>query len=131
MNKFTEKNKIGSNRSFGIVFFIVFLIIGFWPLLNDGDVRYWSLIISFVFLILSIINSKILKPLNIIWFKFGNLLGSIIAPIVMFVIFFLVVTPLGIFMKILGKDILNIKFKKKNSYWIKREKVMGDMRKQF
>ena len=88
-----SKIKISSNKSFGIVFFTVFLIIAIWPLLNGYEIRYWSLIISIVFLLLGILNSKILTPLNKIWFKIGILLGNVIAPIIMGIIFFLVVTP--------------------------------------
>ena len=92
--------KIGSNRSFGIVFFIVFLLIAFYPLINSGDIRIWSLLISIIFLILGLLNSKILNPLNKLWFKFGIFLGKIISPLVMGVIFFFVVTPIGLLMRI-------------------------------
>ena len=126
-----NKIKIGSNKSFGIVFFTVFLIIAIWPLLNGNDIRYWSLIISIVFLILGILNSKILTPLNKIWFKIGILLGNVISPIVMSIIFFLVVTPTSIIMKILRKDLLNLKKNNKNSYWIEKRKQNSSMKKQF
>jgi predicted membrane metal-binding protein len=127
-----EQNKLPSNRSFGILFFLVFLIIGIYPLLKDGDLRIWSLIISTIFLILGLLNSSILYPLNKIWMKFGYLLGAIIAPIVMALIFFGVVTPTGIFMKIIGKDLLNLKKKKdKKTYWIKKEKLKSSMKNQF
>ena len=126
-----EINK-SSNRSFGIVFFIVFLLIGFYPLFNQEDLRIWSLIISAVFLILGILDSKILTPLNKIWFKFGILLGKIISPIIMGVIFFLIVTPIGIFMRILGKDLINLKFKKNTkSYWIEKIGPKSKMKNQF
>ena len=123
--------KLSSNRSFGIVFFIVFLIIATWPLINDSEIRYWSLVISFIFLFLGIINSKLLTPLNKIWFKIGILLGNIISPIVMGIIFFLVVTPTSIIMKILRKDLLNLKKNNKNSYWIEKRKQNSSMKKQF
>ena len=127
-----SKIKISSNRSFGIVFFVVFLIIASWPLLNNGEVRIWSVIISLIFLTLGIINSKLLTPLNLLWFKFGILLGSFIAPIVMGMVFFLVITPIGIFMKILGKDLLMQKFNSKvKTYWIKRDKQVSTMKNQF
>ena len=127
-----EQNKLPSNRSFGILFFLVFLIIGIYPLLKDGDLRIWSLIISTIFLILGLLNSSILYPLNKIWMKFGYLLGAIIAPIVMALIFFGVVTPTGIFMKIIGKDLLNLKKRKdKETYWIKKEKLKSSMKNQF
>ena len=126
-----SKIKISSNKSFGIVFFTVFLIIAIWPLLNGYGIRYWSLIISIVFLLLGILNSKILTPLNKIWFKFGILLGNVIAPIVMGIIFFLVVTPTSFIMKILGNDLLNLKKNTKNSYWIKKQNQNSRMKNQF
>ncbi len=126
-----NKIKIGSNKSFGIVFFTVFLIIAIWPLLNGYEIRYWSLIISIVFLILGILNSKILTPLNKIWFKIGILLGNVISPIVMSIIFFLVVTPTSFIMKILGNDLLNLKKNTKNSYWIKKQNQNSRMKNQF
>ena len=126
-----SKIKIGSNRSFGIVFFVVFLIISIWPLLDEKELRYWSLIVSFIFLILGILKSNILTPLNKVWFKFGILLGNIIAPIVMGIVFFLVVTPTGLIMKILGKDLLNLKKNTKNSYWIEKRNQNSRMKNQF
>ena len=126
-----SKIKISSNKSFGIVFFTVFLIIAIWPLLNGYGIRYWSLIISIVFLILGILNSKILTPLNKIWFKIGILLGNVISPIVMSIIFFLVVTPTSFIMKILGNDLLNLKKNTKNSYWIKKQNQNSRMKNQF
>ena len=123
--------KISSNRSFGIVFFFVFLIIAFYPIINSGELRLWSLLISIIFLILGLINSKILTPLNKIWFKFGLLLGKIISPIIMGIIFFCVVTPIGLFMRLLKKDILNLKFSNLNTYWIKKEGPKSKMKNQF
>ena len=126
-----SKIKIGSNKSFGIVFFTVFLIIAIWPLLNGYEIRYWSLIISIVFFLLGILNSKFLTPLNKIWFKIGILLGNVISPIIMSIIFFLVVTPTSFIMKILGKDLLNLKKNTKNSYWIKKQNQNSRMKNQF
>ena len=126
-----QKIKIGSNRNFGIVFFIVFLIIAIWPLLNSNEINYWSLAISITFLILGLANSKILTPLNKIWFKFGILLGNVIAPIVMGIIFFLIVTPTSIIMKILGKDLLNLKKNNNNSYWIEKSNQNNKMKNQY
>ena len=126
-----QKIKIGSNRNFGIVFFIVFLIIAIWPLLNSNEINYWSLAISIVFLILGLINSKILTPLNKIWFKFGILLGNVVGPIVMGIIFFLIVTPTSIIMKILGKDLLNLKKNNNNSYWIEKNNQKSKMKNQY
>ena len=127
-----SKIKIGSNRSFGIVFFVVFLIISIWPLLDEKELRYWSLIVSFIFLILGILKSNILTPLNKVWFKFGILLGNIISPIIMAFVFFLVVTPIGMIMRFLGKDLLNTrKANNTTTYWIKRDKRLSTMKKQF
>ena len=112
--------KISSNRNFGIVFFIVFLIIALYPLIFNENIRLWSLIISLVFLILGLINSKILTPLNKIWFKFGIYLGKLISPIIMGIIFFFVVTPTGYVMRFLRKDILNLKYNNNKSYWIEK-----------
>ena len=123
--------KIGSNKSFGIVFFVVFLLIGLYPLINADGIRVWSIIISLVFLILGLTNSKILNPLNKLWFKFGILLGKIISPLVMGIIFFLVVTPIGILMKLLKKDLLNLKFNKKETYWIEKNEPKSKMKNQF
>ena len=123
--------KIGSNKSFGIVFFIVFLIVGLYPLVNKEELRIWCLIISLFFLILGSINSKILTPLNKIWFKFGILLGKIVSPIIMGVIFFLVVTPIALIMRIVGKDLLNLKFNKDKSYWIQKTGPKSKMKNQF
>ena len=127
-----DEIKLGSNRSFGIVFFVVFLLIATYPLLDQGDLRVWSLIISFLFLILGLFNSKILTPLNKLWFKFGLFLGKIISPIIMGIIFFVVVTPTGVVMRLLGKDILKLKLnKEKSSYWIKKEGPKSKMKNQF
>ena len=128
----TKDIKISTNRNFGIVFFIVFLLISFWPILSGNEIRAWSLLISIIFLILGILNSKLLTPLNKIWFKFGIILGRIVSPIVMGIIFFAVVTPIGIFMRLIGKDLLGMKFSKnKKTYWINREKIKTSMKQQF
>jgi hypothetical protein len=126
-----DDTKIGSNKSFGIVFFIVFLLIAFYPLINQENIRIWSLVISLVFLILGLKNSNILSPLNKIWFKFGILLGKIVSPIVMGVIYFLVVTPTGLLMRLFGKDILNLKFNNDRSYWIEKKEPKSKMKNQF
>ena len=123
--------KINSNKSFGIVFFVVFLIIAIYPLTYNGDVRLWSVIISIIFLVLGILNSKILTPLNKLWFKLGIFLGKIISPIIMGIIFFLVVTPTGLIMRLLGKDLLNLKFNKNKSYWIEKKGPKSKMKNQF
>tara|TARA_Y100001970_G_scaffold290708_1_gene425407 strand:+ start:418 stop:795 length:378 start_codon:yes stop_codon:yes gene_type:complete len=123
--------KVSSNRNFGIVFFVVFLLISIWPIIDGHSLRIWSLIISFTFLFLGLLNSKILSPLNLLWIKFGEILGKIIAPLVMGIIYFIVITPIGLFMRFIGKDILGKKFLKTQSYWIKREKNIGSMKRQF
>ena len=124
------KNK-SSNRSFGVVFFIFFLIISLYPLLDNNVIRYWSLILSFTFLILGLINSKLLSPLNKLWFKFGIFLGKIISPIIMGIIFFLVVTPIGLIMRLIGKDVLNLKYSNHKSYWIEKTGPKSKMKNQF
>ena len=123
--------KLPSNRNFGIVFSIVFLIISLLPLLKQNEIRSWSLIISIIFLSLGLINSKLLLPLNKIWFKFGIFLGNFIAPIVMGIIYFFVVTPTGLIMKMLGKDLLNLKKSNKDSYWIKKNNSNSSLKNQF
>ena len=123
--------KKSSNRSFGLLFFVVFFLIGIWPLFKENDYRLWSLIISIIFLILGLLNSKLLNPLNNLWIKFGEILGKIIAPIVMMIVFFIVLTPVSFIVRLFGKDLLKLKFIKKNSYWIYRKKNIGSMKKQF
>ena len=127
-----DKNiKISSNKSFGIVFFIVFLIVSIYPIFNSGDLRIWSLIISTTFLILGLLNSSILSPLNKLWFKFGILLGSIISPIVMGIVFFGVVTPTSIIMKIFRKNLLGLKKNNKKTYWVEKPLIKSKMKNQF
>ena len=123
--------KVSSNRNFGIVFFLVFLLISIWPIIDGHSLRIWSLIISFTFLFLGLLNSKILIPLNLLWIKLGEILGRIVAPLVMGIIYFIVVTPIGLFMRFIGKDILGKKFLNTQSYWIKREKNISSMKRQF
>ena len=126
-----DEIKIGSNRSFGIVFSVVFLLISLYPLINGENLRYWSLFISLIFLILGFSNSKILTPLNKIWFQFGILLGKIVSPIIMGFIFFFVVTPIGFIMRLLRKDLLNLKFNNNKSYWIENNGPKSKMKNQF
>ena len=123
--------KLGSNRSFGIVFFIFFLILGLYPLVNNGEIIIWFLLVSFLFFVLGIINSKLLTPLNKLWFKFGIFLGKIISPLIMMLIFFLVVTPIGLFMRIIGRDLLGVKFNKNKSYWLEKKGPKSKMKNQF
>ena len=123
--------KIGSNRSFGVVFFVVFLLISIYPLIINESIRIWSLIVSLIFLFLGIINSNILSPLNKIWFNFGIFLGKIISPIVMGIIFFLVVTPIGLIMRLIGKDVLNLSYNDYKTYWIEKTGPKSKMKNQF
>ena len=123
--------KIGSNKSFGIVFFLFFLIVSLFPLFKDGNIRIWSLIIAVIFLVLGMLNSKILTPLNKIWFRFGILLGSFVSPIVMGLVFFAIVTPTALIMRVLGKNLLNLKKSNKKTYWIERPKIKSKMKNQF
>ena len=126
-----DDTRVSSNRSFGIVFFIVFLLIATYPLLKGNDIRFWSLLISFGFLILGLMNSKILSPLNKLWFKFGLILGKIISPLIMGIIFFVVVTPIGVVMRVLKKDLLNLKYNQKETYWIEKTGPKSKMKNQF
>ena len=126
-----SKIKIGTNRSFGIVFFIFFLIISLFPLKNGNDINLYLLSISSIFLILGLANSKLLSPLNLIWFKFGLFLGKIVSPVVMGIIFFFVITPISLILKIFRKDVLNLKKNNKNSYWIEKTEPKSNMKNQF
>ena len=126
-----QKIKTSSNKSFGIVFFIVFLIISLYPLIKDGNLRLWSLIVSLIFLILGLTNSTILTPLNRLWFKFGIFLGKIVSPIVLGTIFFLIVTPTGLLLRLFGKDVINLKYNNNNSYWIEKTGPKSNMKDQF
>ena len=123
--------KIGTNKSFGIVFFLFFLIVAIFPLLNDRNIRTWSVIISIVFLILGLLNSRFLTPLNKIWFKFGIILGNFVSPIVMGIVFFAIITPTSLIMRVLGKNLLNLKKGNKKTYWIERSKIESKMKNQF
>ena len=123
--------KIGSNRSFGVVFFVVFLLIGLWPILKGNEIRIWSIVISLIFLILGILNSKILTPFNKVWFRFGIFLGNFISPIIMGIVFFLVVTPTGLIMKLLRKDLINLRKNNSSTYWIEKKDIKSSMKNQF
>ena len=120
-----------SGKSFGYLFFVIFLILGLWPLTDNNEINIYFLIISFLFLILSILDSFILSFLNIYWIKFGELLGHIIAPIIMLTIFFIIVTPIALILKLFRKDLLNVKLNKSKSYWIDKVRKLESMDKQF
>ena len=124
--------KTSSNKSFGLVFFVIFMTIALWPLLNDENIRFWSVIVSIIFLILGLFNSKILTPFNKLWMRLGILLGTIVSPIVMGIVYFVVITPIGLIMKLFGKDVLNLKIdKNKNTYWTLKKKIPSKMKDQF
>ena len=123
--------KISSNRSFGIVFFIVFCLIAFYPLINGGQTRLWAISFAILFLILGLINSQFLTPLNRLWFKFGIFLAKFVSPIVMALVFFGVVTPTGLLMKLFKKDVLKLKTNNSETYWIKRSSEKSSMKNQF
>ena len=121
-----------SPKSFGIVFSIVFLIVSLYPLTNFKGISIWALIVSIIFLLLAFLAPKILTLPNKLWFKFGILLGSIIAPIVMAFVYFATVLPIGLIMRLSGKDLLNQKLDKNSkSYWIERKEPIGSMKNQF
>ncbi len=123
--------KKSSEKSFGILFSIVFFLIAIWFFLEDGKIIFWALALSFIFLFVAFLKKELLKPLNIAWIKLGEILGKIIAPLVMALIFFFILTPLSFIIRIFGKDLLKLKLSKDNSYWIKREKNITTMDKQF
>jgi len=123
--------KLGSNKSFGIVFFVVFLLIAIYPTFNDDGFRLWSLTLSLLFLILGLLNSKILTPLNKLWFKFGLFLGKLVSPIVLALIFFLVITPIGYILKLFKKDVLSLSFNNNKSYWLEKKGPKSKMKNQF
>ncbi len=123
--------QISSNKQFGLLFFLVFLIIALYPILNNESLRVWSLIISLVFFLLGIINSKLLFPFNKAWSKFGIILGKIVSPVIMGIIFFIIITPIGLLMRILKKDLLNLKFNKEKSYWVEKNDLKSKMKNQF
>ena len=125
-------HKKSSNRSFGILFFLVFLGFGLCPLTKEMSPKIYLIIISVIFLILGLLNSKLLSPLNNLWIKFGEILGKVIAPIVMAVVYFLILTPISLLVRLFGKDLIEMKFNNNvKSYWIKRKKHLGTMDKQF
>ncbi len=123
--------KKSSSKSFGYLFFGLFLILSLWPVLNDNSINFLFLSISAVFLILTIFKAKILDFLNNYWIKLGELLGKVIAPIIMFAVFFVIVTPLSLLTKLLKKDLLNMKFNDSKTYWANKVKKIDSMDKQF
>ena len=127
-------HKRSSNRSFGLLFFVVFLVIAFWPLTKKSEINLYLISTALIFLVLGLLNSKILSPLNKAWIKLGEILGRIVAPVVMAVVYFIILTPISLLVRLFGKDLIGMKFSndiKKKSYWIKRKKNLGSMDKQF
>ena len=126
-------HKRSSNRSFGLLFFVVFLVISFWPLTKKSEINLYLISIALIFLVLGLLNSKILSPLNKAWIKLGEILGRIVAPVVMAIVYFLILTPISLLVRLFGKDLIGMKFSNdiKKSYWIKRKKNLGSMDKQF
>ena len=123
--------KKSSEKSFGVTFSVLFFLIGIWPLLSLEEIRIWSLTLSIIFLALAFFQPKLLKPLNYSWIKLGEVLGTIIAPLIMALVFFIILTPTSFIVRIMGKDLLRLKFSKKNTYWLKRSKNITTMDKQF
>ena len=125
----TEKS---TEKSFGVIFSIVFLVVSLYPLINSEGLRIWALVVSTIFFLLAFVAPKVLVLPNKLWFKFGLLVGSIVAPIVMSFVYFVTVLPTGLIMRLLGKDLLKQKLDKNaKSYWIERKQPMGSMKNQF
>ena len=125
-------HKRSSNRSFGLLFFVVFLVIAFWPLTKKSEINLYLISIALIFLVLGLLNSKILSPLNKAWIKLGEILGRIVAPVVMAIVYFIILTPISLLVRLFGKDLIGMKFSNDiKSYWIKRKKNLGSMDKQF
>ena len=126
-----HEKKTNPGRSFGIVFFIFFVIVAFWPEFDFKNLKLVPLIVALAFLLFAFIAPKFLIPLNKIWIKFGEFLGKFISPIVMGIIYFLVITPIALILRIFKKNLLKLKFTKEGSYWVIRKKKIGSMKKQF
>ena len=125
-------HKRSSNRSFGLLFFVVFMVIAFWPLTKKSEINLYLISIALIFLVLGLLNSKILSPLNKAWIKLGEILGRIVAPVVMAIVYFIILTPISLLVRLFGKDLIGMKFSNDiKSYWIKRKKHLGSMDKQF
>lgn len=127
--------EVSSERSFGFVFAAFFGIVAFWPLLSEGALRIWAIAVAAVFLVVALAVPKLLKPLNILWFKFGMLLGRIVTPIVMLLVFVVAVLPTGLIMRAFGKDPMSRKMEPASkSYWIgraPRDPETNSMKNQF
>ena len=125
-------HKRSSNRSFGLLFFVVFLVIALWPLTKKSEINLYLISIALIFLVLGLLNSNILSPLNKAWIKLGEILGRIVAPVVMAIVYFIILTPISLLVRLFGKDLIGMKFSNDiKSYWVKRKKNLGSMDKQF
>ena len=126
------ETEVGSEKGFGIVFAIIAALVAIYPLLNNGDIHTRWLMVAVLLLITAFFAPRLLSILNKLWFKFGLLLGAIITPLVMTVIYYVSVVPIGLLMKLSGKDILHLKINTKaESYWIKRDEPVRSMKDQF
>jgi len=130
-----EEVKVSSDQSFGIVFALVFLVVGVW-VVSGGQSKGWLFFVSAaLFLVIAIARPSILGPLNRTWAKFGLLLGQVFNPLLLGAVFFMVVTPIAVVLRLWGKDSLHLKFKPDlKSYWIGRSPAgpkFGSMTKQF
>jgi hypothetical protein len=120
--KHTAKIKGSSDRTFGLVFTVFFVLVAAYPLINGQQVRVWSLLVAGLFLLLALLYPRILAPANRAWMKLGTLLHHIVSPLALGILFFLVVTPTALLMRLFGKDPLRLRFDNAvDSYWIKRD----------
>ena len=134
MNENTSNVKIesSSNKSFGLLFSVIFLIIAIYPLINKGTINYLFIFIAVIIFLISILLPAILTIPNKLWFKFSLILGSLISQIILTLIYLVIVTPTGFFVRLTGKDILNKKINKQlKSYWIKKSESFSSMKNQF
>ena len=124
--------KQGSDKGFGYVFSIIFLLIGSYPLLHGEVFKLWFMVLAFVFMMIALLKPSLFKWPNYLWFRFGILLGKVVSPVVMALIFFLVIFPTGLALRLFKKDILGLKIdKNKKTYWVHRDQPMQSMKNQF
>lgn len=133
--KSNVKPKTGSDKAFGIVFACFFVAIALYPLVSSQGVRLWALAVAAVFMVLAFLSPSLLTPLNKAWMRLGLIIGLVVSPIIMSVMFYLVITPIGLLMRLLGHDLLRLKPNPDTaSYWIVRNREqdpMQSMRNQF
>lgn len=128
----THRIKESSDKSFGLVFTVVFTIIGLAPLISAGSPRYWSLAVAGITLLLSLLRPTTLRPLNRLWLRFGRLLHRIVSPLILFLMYCVAIVPMGLLLRLLRKDLLLLRWSPgASTYWIRRESEPGDMRNQF